>query len=540
MAHGVHTPAFASPAADQPPQIAAPATVTGVEGAAIEFTATASDPDGDAIEAITASFLPAGALFTPDPAATSGTFRWTPDHSQAGGYRVELSARSACRPVTISGIPQETCVTGAAQVWIDVAEGDQAPAVSAPAVVVGQEDSALRFEVFAYDLDGQGVSSLTASGLPAGATFTVDADQARGLFEWFPGYGAMGTYLVSFVAENGASGSASTSIDIQRGADRPPIVSAPPTVMGRETDLIFFTASASDSDGDAIEAFTAAPLPAGATFTLDASGAQGRFEWIPSEGQAGAHTVVLSAASACRATGVSEPVCGRGSASTTLIVAPLVAVSPARAFTTPANRVLRLGSGKPAWCVRIEPVESSYRPEDVVPGSFTLRAGGSSIASVLGKGDRSGDADRNGIDDTEVCFSKEDLRTLFASVRGLAEAPIVVEGILVGGGTIRAEHVIEVKGGGGPHAVSIAPNPLAGSGAIRFNLAASGHVRVSLFDPQGRLVRRVLDATAWPAGDALVPVAARDARGVALPSGVYFYRVESAEGSARGRFVIAR
>jgi hypothetical protein len=51
------------------------------EGAAVTFTVSASDPDGDALT-YSASNLPAGASF--DPATR--TFSWTPGYGQSGVY----------------------------------------------------------------------------------------------------------------------------------------------------------------------------------------------------------------------------------------------------------------------------------------------------------------------------------------------------------------------------------------------------------------------------------------------------------------------
>jgi hypothetical protein len=51
------------------------------EGALLEFTISATDPDGDTL-AYSASNLPTGASFTP----ANHTFSWTPDSGQAGSY----------------------------------------------------------------------------------------------------------------------------------------------------------------------------------------------------------------------------------------------------------------------------------------------------------------------------------------------------------------------------------------------------------------------------------------------------------------------
>jgi hypothetical protein len=79
-------------ATDRAPVVTAPATYSGTEGALLQFSVNASDPDGDAIQSLTATSLPSGASFTPDPGNTTGTFSWTPSCGQAGTYSVTFTA----------------------------------------------------------------------------------------------------------------------------------------------------------------------------------------------------------------------------------------------------------------------------------------------------------------------------------------------------------------------------------------------------------------------------------------------------------------
>jgi flagellar hook assembly protein FlgD len=75
---------------------------------------------------------------------------------------------------------------------------------------------------------------------------------------------------------------------------------------------------------------------------------------------------------------------------------------------------------------------------------------------------------------------------------------------------------------------------------LSFSTARPGHVKVTLYDLSGRLVRTLLDQTTLPAGYHDLMVDGRTASGGRLASGVYFYRIESAEGESAGRFVIAK
>ncbi len=70
------------------------------------------------------------------------------------------------------------------------------------------------------------------------------------------------------------------------------------------------------------------------------------------------------------------------------------------------------------------------------------------------------------------------------------------------------------------------PNPFNPTTTIRFATAAEGPVRVTLFDVQGRRVRRLADEI-MPAGARSLVWDGRDDQGLAAPSGVYFGLIEA-------------
>jgi hypothetical protein len=89
-------------------------------------------------------------------------------------------------------------------------------------------------------------------------------------------------------------------------------------------------------------------------------------------------------------------------------------------------------------------------------------------------------------------------------------------------------------------AVSLYPNPLNPAGTLRFTVAKAGPLRASLFDVQGRLVKRLLDEPLAQAGERSVRIDGRDQDGASLGSGIYFYRIESQSGVATGRFAVLK
>ena len=93
-----------------------------------------------------------------------------------------------------------------------------APVVSAPAAVFGRENARITVSVSVSDPDGDPISSLTASDLPAGATFTAAGNNLSGTLAWTPSLEQSGIYAVLFTASNAGSGSATTVIRVQGSA----------------------------------------------------------------------------------------------------------------------------------------------------------------------------------------------------------------------------------------------------------------------------------------------------------------------------------
>jgi hypothetical protein len=502
--------------------VTAPAAVSGAAGSLITFTVSAIDPDGDAIASFTASgtAISAGGTFTHDATFTSGTFSWTTGAGQAGSYSVTFFAANT--------------LSGSAITQITVT-GDHAPVVTAPAQVTIRAGRPLSFVVSASDPDGDAIASLTATSSPAttGSTFTADAGNTSGTFQWTPAFFQTGSYTITFTATNALSGSAATGVTVCECAV-PPVVTAPATVSNPTFSSITFTVTAVAPFGGGIASLTAAgtAISAGGTFSASAGNTSGTFQWSPTTSQAGTYFVTFTA------TDDSNGL--QGTATTQIVVGQTM---PARAFTTNSNKAIKLNSGKAQWCAHVEPV-SGFQVTDIQLGSVVLRSAGtgsvSEIPAITGKTNVVGDADNNAIEDAEFCFTKGNLRLLFSNLNGRNTVDVTIAGRLMSGLFFEAPLSIDVNaGGGGNPTASIAPNPLNPSGTLSFETNRSGAVRVRIFDGTGRLVRTILD-TPLPAGPHAVPFDARDATGRALASGVYFYRVEAPGDAMAGRFVVAK
>jgi hypothetical protein len=87
--------------------------------------------------------------------------------------------------------------------------------------------------------------------------------------------------------------------------------------------------------------------------------------------------------------------------------------------------------------------------------------------------------------------------------------------------------------------VSNYPNPFTGETTLQLTLPASGDVNIEVFDVSGRRVREYL-LPRQAQGLRALQLDDRDARGAALPSGVYFCRIHAGPDTVTKKIVIAR
>jgi hypothetical protein len=132
-------------------------------------------------------------------------------------------------------------------------------------------------------------------------------------------------YAVGGVAGGGRVTNAVEAFDPESA----PFVVAPPAVGGVEGSMTSFNVAAADPDGDPMNSLTAAPLPLGASFSTNGIHTSGTFSWVPTQGQAGAYSVTISATSACRAGPVSGSItCDTGTATVSIFIGGSGSVPP--------------------------------------------------------------------------------------------------------------------------------------------------------------------------------------------------------------------
>jgi hypothetical protein len=276
----------AAPGVDIAPVVTAPLNANGTEGAALTFTVTAFDADGDAITSLTASPLPTGATFTANASNTTGTFSWTPTGTQSGSYDVTFTAANE--------------MSGSASTHIIIAEQgstDHPPVVCAPFCWSTRELNTMSFRVTASDADGDAITSLTASTLPTGATFTTNTAHTSGTFRWTPTITQSGDYDITFTAANALTGSAVTHVRV-RDRDQTLTIAAIGNVTVIEGTTLVVPVSAVDTDGDLIRLTACLPGFATLNAPLSATGTIASTITItPPLGTAGTYNVWVRARS---------------------------------------------------------------------------------------------------------------------------------------------------------------------------------------------------------------------------------------------------
>ncbi|MDZ7342964.1 MAG: T9SS type A sorting domain-containing protein, partial [candidate division KSB1 bacterium] len=99
---------------------------------------------------------------------------------------------------------------------------------------------------------------------------------------------------------------------------------------------------------------------------------------------------------------------------------------------------------------------------------------------------------------------------------------------------------VEETGGGVPTDYALEqnyPNPFNPETTIKYQVPTTGHVRLTIYNALGSEVRRLVDRT-QPAAYHVVVWDGRDNAGNPMPSGVYFYRLESGKFSAIKKMIM--
>ena len=245
------------------------------EGQTLNFHATATDPDSDALT-YSAQNLPSGSTYS----STTGEFTWTPGYEDAGLYEnIIFIATDNDTPI----------LSASTSISIEVFNTNRTPVLSVIGNKTVNEGQTLSFAVSATDSDGDNLT-YSASNTPQGSVFNPQT----GIFSWTPDYSDEGNYTdIEFAVTDDGS---PMELDVELititvgNVNRAPILNNPGPQTVLENELLSFTVSATDPDGDLVT-LSASSTPTGSTFNTTT----GVFQWTPSLSDEGIYTAIFIA-----------------------------------------------------------------------------------------------------------------------------------------------------------------------------------------------------------------------------------------------------
>ena len=531
---------------DRPPVLDAISNMTVAAGATADQGISATDPDGDAI---TFTFTgPAWMTVESDTQVgntRTGNIHLAPPLGTLGTFGASVRA-------TANG------VFDTENFAIFVTPGaNQAPVLAQPTNMTVNEGATLDQTLNATDPDGNPLSFTKVSGptFMTVTTTTAGSGTATGNVHLAPGFGDSGTYAATVQASDGSLNDQKSFTITVNNIDRPPVLNAIANMTVAAGATADQGISATDPDGDAIT-FTFSG-PAFMTVTSDTQVGNtrtGNIHLAPPAGTSGTFAASVTAT----ANGASD------TESFTITVTPSSTCQvEADASLSRDDRVIRLRSNNPSWCVTLQPASPGWQVSDIIASSIVASFGGveihpNSIKKVSASecGDRNDKKGKNKRKGLQVCFSKSTLRTLFASLpNGRRSVDVTITGDLAGGCEFHASvEVIVVKGNGGfaghddedddaqygdgrfSHA---SPNPFNPSTTIHFELSRPGSVRLHIYDVAGRLMKTLADEF-MASGAHHVTWDGTSRSGSRVASGVYFYVLETPERTVKSQLVVAK
>jgi hypothetical protein len=471
--------------ANNAPVVNNPGNKTVDEGTLLSVTVTATDSD---IPAQTLTFslgtAPAGAAIT-----AGGAFTWTPTEAQGPGDY----------PVTVN--VSDGALSGSTTFNVHVNEVNIAPVLAQPSDMTVNEGASASQQLTATDADIP-ANTLSFSKVSGPTFVTVDA---AGLVSVNPGSGDAGSYPVSVRVSDGTANDTKSFNITVNNVNSAPTANAGGPYTGVVGIAVSMNGSASsDPDGDVLSyAWDFGDTGTGTGATTSHTYAA-----------PGTYTVTLT---------VSDGTLSDSDATTALIVD----FFPATGFVTGGNKSIKLASGKPQSCFQIQPINNSFDVTNVDLTSVTASYNGVSIPAIAGKTSVDGDKNADGITEIMACFSKDNLRILFAG-QPTGDYDVTLKGNVTGGGFFQGTASVHVVNNGNFLQASVSPNPLNPSAVLTFSTSKAGAVKVQLFDVQGRMIKTLMDDAAAVAGYHDVRIDGRDNQGNRLASGVYYVMIQSA------------
>ncbi|MCK4607325.1 MAG: hypothetical protein KAU35_08530 [candidate division Zixibacteria bacterium] len=271
---------------NQEPVLTFIGTQTTPEGGTLDFTASATDPDGDT-PFMSTSELPGAAAFV-DNGNGTGTFTWVTTFLDAGTYLVTFYATDEFFPGSIDS-EQVTIVVGEI--------GNQAPVWVPLNDTAVYEGTSLILNVSASDPDGDSVALSVNTTL--GEYGFADNGDGSGVLTYQPTYADAGIDTVRFIATDDGSPQLSAIFEITVATyniNQPPEFEPTGPFTTAVNDTLVFTVTASDPTDSTGGRLYLSVLDGPANSQLVDNGDNtGTFTFAPAVGQAGIDTVIFLA-----------------------------------------------------------------------------------------------------------------------------------------------------------------------------------------------------------------------------------------------------
>ncbi|MBW7997901.1 MAG: hypothetical protein FVQ81_15295 [Candidatus Glassbacteria bacterium] len=244
---------------------------TVAENQVLRFQVKGLFPDGRHVVFDPPAGLPLNSGFDP----LTGSFRFLPDFTQAGSYKLTF------------GVTLPDSSVHSVSTTVTVTDKNRNPKFGDLENVSVNAGETVAFTVSATDLDIGDVISYAVVSLPDGAAFDTSVDPPT--FSWTST--VEGSYEIGFTATDQAQGSDRASVIISVGAQNlPPVLGQIGDVTVAEGDNLVLTISASDPEGEDVTVFIS-PVPVNASFDKEAN----TFTFQPSYAQAGRYSLRIVA-----------------------------------------------------------------------------------------------------------------------------------------------------------------------------------------------------------------------------------------------------